>query len=72
MRRTNIVAMSLVLGLCGNANATLFKLLRQFIRNTPGGEPELVCVYGTEGHELERTYPARNWCPEYLEPEATT
>jgi hypothetical protein len=64
---SKIVAFSLVAMLVGTASAALARLVRQFVGATPGGEPELVCVYSADGREFERRYPILNWCPKYAE-----
>ena len=67
MSPSKIVAFSLVVMLVGNASAALAKLVRQYVGATPGGEPELMCVYCVDSREFERRYPIGNWCPEYAE-----
>jgi hypothetical protein len=67
MSPSKIVAFSLVAMLVGNASAALARLVRQYVGATPGGEPELVCVYSVYSREFERRYPIGNWCPEYAE-----
>jgi hypothetical protein len=49
------------------AHAELLPLIRQYIRETGSSTPVLVCVYGTQGQEVERTYPLGNFCPRYAE-----
>jgi hypothetical protein len=65
----SILAFSMVVMLIGNANAALARLIRQYVDAKPGGESELVCVYGVDGREIERRYPPRGWCPQYAEDE---
>lgn len=47
--------------------AELGKLVRQEARPTVSGTILLVCIYSVSGREIERVYPAGNFCPLYVE-----
>jgi hypothetical protein len=61
------LAMMLWLLAATAAWAVLAKLVRQETRQTNAGQSLVVCIYDAGGRQIERTYPAGNFCPAYVE-----
>jgi len=62
-----LIAFIVSLNFADSSWAVLAKLVRHEIRITTSGDKVLVCIYAAGDREVERVYPAGNFCPQYTD-----